>query len=184
MLESLTFVTGNPGKARLFSQYLEIPVRHQNIDLLEIQSLDGAEIVEYKAREAYRQLHSPVLVEDTSLQFLALGKLPGPLIKWFLMELHTEGLCRLLDSSADRSAQASVHFGLYDGKSFHVFTGTRAGSIAHTPRGSYGFGWDAIFMPSGSNKTWAEMTDEEGRATSMRIPALKQLEAYLKAIQP
>jgi non-canonical purine NTP pyrophosphatase (RdgB/HAM1 family) len=179
-MEALTFITGNPGKASLLRGYLDYPVIHKSIDLIEIQSLDLSTIVEYKAKEAYKQVRSPVLVEDTSLRFLALGKLPGPLIKWFLTELGTHGLCRLLDGYSDRSALAEVQFGLYDGRSFRAFSGAVEGSIALTPRGSRGFGWDAIFVPSGSSKTWAEMTDEEARGTSMRMIALKKLETYLQ----
>jgi non-canonical purine NTP pyrophosphatase (RdgB/HAM1 family) len=181
-MEALTFVTSNPGKAKQISRYLSFPVVQKAIDLIEIQSLDGAEIIEHKAREAYRHLHSPVLVEDASLRFLALGKLPGPLIKWFLEELGTDGLCKLLNGYEDRSALASVQFGLYDGQSFHIFSGERAGSIAPTPRGSNGFGWDSIFIPAGHNKTWAEMNDTEMRETAMRTIALEKLGAYLKTI--
>lgn len=180
-MDSITFITGNPGKASLLNQYLDFPVIHKPLDLIEIQSLDLSTIVEYKAKEAYKQVLSPVLVEDTSLRFLALGKLPGPLIKWFLTELGTDGLCKLVDNYTDRSALAEVQFGLYDGRSFQAFSGAVEGSIAPTPRGSRGFGWDAIFIPSGSSKTWAEMTDEEARKTSMRMIALKKLEAYLTA---
>ena len=179
-MDSITFITGNPGKASLLNQYLDFPVIHKPLDLIEIQSLDLSTIVEYKAKEAYEQVRSPVLVEDTSLRFLALGKLPGPLIKWFLTELGTDGLCRLLNNYADRSALAEVQFGLYDGRSFQAFSGAVEGSIAPTPRGSRGFGWDAIFIPSNSSKTWAEMTDEEARKTSMRMIALKKLEAFLQ----
>ena len=183
MLESLTFITSNPGKARLLSRYLNFPVIHKDIDLIEIQSLDLTEIIEHKAKEAYRHLHSPVLVEDASLRFLAFGKLPGPLIKWFLTELGTHGLCKLLDQHEDRSALAEVQFGFYDEQSFQIFAGAREGSIAPEPRGENGFGWDAIFIPNGSHKTWAEMTDEESRETSMRRDALKELEIYLKTMQ-
>jgi non-canonical purine NTP pyrophosphatase (RdgB/HAM1 family) len=179
-MDALTFVTANPGKAKQVSQYLDFPVVQKEIDLIEIQSLDGAEVIEHKAREAYRQVLSPVLVEDASLQFLALGRLPGPLIRWFLAELDIDGLCKLLNGYADRSAIASVQFGLYDGQTFHIFSGERAGSIAPTPRGSNGFGWDSIFIPTGHDKTWAEMSDTEMRETAMRTIALEKLDAYLK----
>lgn len=76
---------------------------------------------------------------------------------------------------------AEVQVGLYDGRTFQTFSGIQTGSIAPAPRGSNGFGWDAIFIPAGYDKTWAEMTDEEARATSMRSIALKKLEAYLKS---
>ena len=97
-METITFITGNSGKVNLLRQYLDFPVVHTSIDLIEVQSLDLATIVEHKAKEAYRQVGGPVLVEDTSLRFYALGRLPGPLIKWFLAELSNDGLCRLLDN--------------------------------------------------------------------------------------
>ena len=49
MIDSLTFITSNPGKARQLSQYLDFPVLHRKIDLIEIQSLDLATIIEQKA---------------------------------------------------------------------------------------------------------------------------------------
>ncbi|SRR5579884_540239 len=180
MLDSLTYVTSNPGKAELLRHALHFPVLHTTLDLLEIQSLDVATIIKQKAREAFQHVHSPVLVEDSSLQFVAWGRLPGPFIKWFLAELGPEGLCRLLEGTPERSAVASIHFGLYDGQAFHAFAGVREGSIALTPRGSHGFGWDSIFIPRGFHKTWAEMTGEEAQATSIRTIAFNKLEAYLK----
>jgi len=180
MIEAVTFITGNPAKVRLLSQYLDFPMIHKQLDLIEIQSLDLSTVIEYKAREAYQHVLSPVLIEDTSLRFLALGKLPGPLIKWFLTELGTDKLCHLLDHYPERSALAEVQFCLYDGQSFQTFAGAQTGQIALTPRGCNGFGWDPIFIPAGYDKTWAEMTDEESHATSIRKSALKKVEAYLK----
>jgi non-canonical purine NTP pyrophosphatase (RdgB/HAM1 family) len=179
-IESLTFITGNAEKAKQLGYYLYYPIEHVKLDLPEIQSLDLREIIEHKAKEAYASVHSPVLVEDTSLIFTALGKLPGPLIKWFFEELKLEGLCKLLDGYADRSAHASVLFGLYDGQDFEVFAGDMKGAIAKTPKGEQGFGWDTIFIPERCEKTWGEMTAEEQSETSMRRIALKKLEAFLK----
>src|SRR5260370_27908511 len=117
-MDVITFITSNSDKARLLSQYVDFPMLHKHIDLIEIQSLDLARIIEYKVKEAYKQVLSPVLVEDTSLRFFALGKLPGPFIKWFLTELGTSGRCGLLDDSAEGSALAEVQFGLDDGEPF------------------------------------------------------------------
>ncbi|GCE09430.1 non-canonical purine NTP pyrophosphatase [Dictyobacter aurantiacus] len=181
-MQPLTFITGNKGKAEQVSWLLHVPLTHKKIDLPEIQSLDLATIVAWKAKEAYQHVQSPVLVEDTSLCFGALGKLPGPLIKWFLAELGTNGLCRLLDSYPDRSAEATVMFGLYDGQALHTFRGSQKGSIALAPRGQNGFGWDSIFIPSGSEKTWAELTIEEQKEASMRKAALEKLRVHLKSL--
>ena len=86
-MDKLTFITGNPGKAEEVSRYLGFPVEHISLELDEIQSLDLEEIVKDKATRAYEKIGRPVLVEDASLVFHAFGKLPGPLIRWFLEEL-------------------------------------------------------------------------------------------------
>jgi len=180
-IDKLTFITGNAAKAEQLGRHLDFPVVHQKVDLTEVQSLDLAEIVEHKAKEAFKLVGTPVLIEDTALVFNALGRLPGPLIKWFLTELDNEGLARLLDGYNDRSAKAEVLFGLYDGQELRTFYGCAEGSISETPRGERGFGWDPIFIPKGHNKTWGEMTPDEQKETSMRRIALKKLEAELLA---
>lgn len=177
----LTFITSNPGKAKQLGYYLDYPVKHFKYDLPEIQSLDVDEIIEHKAREAYKLLQSPVLVEDISFRFNALGKLPGPLIKWFLKELQVEGICKLLNGFEDRSAKGEVRFGLYNEKDFKVFSAEKKGIISLQPRGETEFGGvDTIFIPQGHDKTWGEMTDQEQRKTSMRKIAIKKLQKYLQ----
>jgi inosine/xanthosine triphosphate pyrophosphatase family protein len=80
-------VTGNKGKAEELARHLEFPVLQRKLDLEEIQALSLEVIVRVKAEAAYTQVGTPVLVEDVSLAFPALGRLPGPLVKWFLREL-------------------------------------------------------------------------------------------------
>lgn len=178
-MQKLTFITGNAGKARYLSDYFHLPVEHRKLDLPEIQSLDLKEIVEDKARRAFEIVKYSVLVEDVSLVFTGLGKLPGPFIKWFLETLGNDGLCRLLNVFDDRSARAEVEFAICDGAGVHTFGGMMEGTIAETPKGEMGFGWDPIFIPVGYAKTWAEMTDDEKHATSMRKIALEKMAEFL-----
>lgn len=178
-MHNLTFITGNKAKAEQLAYHLHTPVNHHKLDLDEIQSLDLEEVVREKAERAFAILKTPVLVEDTSLTFPALGRLPGPLIKWFLKELDNEGLARLLDGK-DRTAIAEVMFGLHDGTACHLFSGSMQGRIAETPRGEHGFGWDPVFIPEGHDKTWGEMTLEEQKETSMRRIALTKLQTFLE----
>jgi len=178
-MTKLTFITGNASKAEQLGRHLDHPVAHTKLDLPEIQSLDLREIIEHKAKEAHKQVGGTVLVEDTSLTFNALGRLPGPLIKWFLSELDNHGLSKLLNGYEDRTALAECMFGLYDGETLQVFEGSAPGSIASIPKGEKGFGWDPIFIPEGYKKTWGEMDNEEQKNTSMRRIALKKLEEYL-----
>lgn len=179
-MDKLTFITGNAGKAKYLSDYFHMPVEHVNLDLPEIQSLDLTEIVKDKARRAFAELNSRVIVEDVSLVFDALDKLPGPLIKWFLETLGNDGLCKLIDNFDNRKAFAEVKFAICDGSGVHTFAGSMKGSISDSPRGEMGFGWDPIFIPEGYDKTWAEMTDDEKHATSMRKIALEKMGEFLE----
>ena len=170
----IAFITGNAHKAAEVERLLGSPVRHEAVSGEEIQAIDLEPVVRDKAAHAYTVLRRPVLVEDTGLAFSAMNGFPGALIKWFLQSLGTDGICRLLQAETDRRAHATTVFGYHDGTTCHVFTGTVAGSIPDIPRGSQGFGWDAIFQPHGSPRTFAEMTAEEKDQFSMRRLALEQ----------
>lgn len=87
-MREITFITSHAKKAEEISWHLGHPVTHHKLDLPEIQSLDPHEVVRIKVEEAYRQLQCPVLVEDFSLRFEALGTLPGPRI-WHRRHIHS-----------------------------------------------------------------------------------------------
>jgi non-canonical purine NTP pyrophosphatase (RdgB/HAM1 family) len=177
--QDLIFVTSNADKIKYLELWLGHPIEHQSIDLPEIQSLSLEDVVTEKVQAAYEHLHQPVLVEDVALSFTALGKLPGTFIKWFLQELNTEGLCTLLDGYSDRAASAEIMYGLYDGSDIHYFSGLVSGTIASKPCGSFGFGWNSIFIPDGQNKTYAELSDSELKPYSHRARAIKKLIQFL-----
>src|SRR3990167_11463237 len=142
-MEDVVFITGNQNKADYLVKYLGHPVEHIKLGLDEIQSLDLHEIVKHKVRQAYEKIKRPVLVEDVSLEFTVLGKLPGTFIKWFEWELTLAGLCTLLDGK-DRGATARCVFGFFDGKEEKYFEGGLSGTIAEKPAGTGGFGFDSI----------------------------------------
>ncbi len=178
-MKPITFITSNENKLKQVKIHLSYPVEHISLELDEIQSLDPYKIAEHKAKEAYKKINKPVLIEDTSLIFNALGKLPGPFIKFFTDGLGLEGLCRVLDSYDDRSALAWIIFAYYDGHDLHIFDAKQKGTITEHPRGENGFGWNPVFVPNGGTKTYAEMTDEEKKETSLRRKALIKFEQYL-----
>lgn len=179
-MKDLIFVTGNLKKAVQLTRYLNFKVDHVKLDLPEEQVVTVAEVAAKKARSAYEMLKVPVLVEDTALSFTALNGLPGPFIKWFLDGIGNSGLTQLLAGFTDRGATAESCFALCDETGVHLFSGQRRGTIALSPRGVTEFGWDPIFIPEGETKTWAEMSSEEQRATSMRRLALEKLQIYLE----
>src|SRR5262249_20796025 len=96
-MTKVTFITGNQGKADYLARYLGHPVDHQKVDVDELQSMDLKVIVEHKVRQAYNIVKSPVLVEDVSLEFKALGGLPGPFIKFFEHSMNYQEICDLLE---------------------------------------------------------------------------------------
>jgi non-canonical purine NTP pyrophosphatase (RdgB/HAM1 family) len=174
---NVTFITGNQDKADFLAKHMNRPIAHRKVDLDEIQSLELREIADHKARQAYQIVGSPVLVEDVGLAFDALERLPGPFIKWFL-GLGLEKICKIVDGLESRSATAKVCFAYFDGKIITFFNGEVAGSIADSPRGDVGFGFDPIFIPKGSAKTYGEMNNEEveqfGLRTTTVFPEIKR----------
>lgn len=151
-MKRVTFITGNQNKADYLARLLGIPIKHQKVDLDEIQSIDLKEVVEHKVRQAFEIVGQPVLVEDVSLEFTVLTGLPGTFIKFFVDHTGLEAICRMLDGFKDRSATAKCGYGYYDGNDFYYFEGSAEGEIAlHPASGGLGFGWDKIFIHSGHN---------------------------------
>jgi XTP/dITP diphosphohydrolase len=178
------FVTSNPNKAREAAEILGIELVNVDLDLPELQALDVAQVAANKAataREALGFPDSPVLVEDSGLLVEAWNGLPGALTKWFLRSVGNEGLLRMLAGEEDRAARAvcAVAVATTDG-SVRAFVGEVGGSIAYQPRGSAGFGWDPIFVPSGYAETYAELGARK-HEDSHRARALKAARAGLEA---
>lgn len=174
----IIFVTGNKGKFE--EAKLVIPdLEQQDIDLVEIQSIDSKGIISHKLEEAKKVLQGNLVVEDNSLFLDCLGGLPGPLIKWFLKTIGNDGLFKIAESFGNMAAKASVVIGLgkEDG-STEYFEGSIDGEIVKA-RGENGFGWDPIFQPKGWSKTFGEMTIEEKNEISMRKIAFQKLKDYL-----
>lgn len=179
-MKNITFITGNQHKADYVARFLGEKIAHHRLDLDEIQSLDPRAVLEHKVRQAYQMLKKPVLVEDASLALTAMGRLPGTFIKWFCEELGMEGLATLAHSLESQEAVGLDLFALYDGKTMHVFRGEMRGRIASKPRGTGGFGFDAIFINEGYDITRGEMSQEQYDATSYRLQALQKLKTYLE----
>ena len=159
-MQSITFITGNQKKAEYLSKYLWLEVIHEKVDLDELQTLDLKEIIEHKVKQAYERAGKPMIVEDVSLEFTALGRLPGTFIKFFEKELWLERLCWLIGNNP-RDAIARCIFWYYDGVQFEYFEWKILGTIAEYPRGKNGFWWDQIFIPYFSDKTSAELDELE-----------------------
>jgi XTP/dITP diphosphohydrolase len=62
----------------------------------------------------------------------------------------------------------------------HQFEGIVEGEILPAKQGEKGFGYDPIFLPTGYDKTFAQMTTEEKNSISHRSKALAKVIDFLK----
>ena len=181
-MKDITYITGNKKKAEYLANLLDFPILHHKVDLDEIQSMDLRKIVKHKVRQAYDLIKKPVVVEDTSLEFKALGKLPGPFVKHFLEQMSEEDICSLLNGK-DRSATARCVFGYFDGEKETYFEGSMDGTIPEKPAGDGGYGFDRIFIPGGFNVTRAEQNAEDHKAVYLKIKPILQLKEFLEKLK-
>ncbi len=149
------------------------------LDLPEPQGLDPGDIVEEKARAAWGHLARPIFVEDSGLSIAAWGGFPGALVKWLERGAGVAAIPRMIASWENRAAVACCVVAFYDGKRLLTGRGECAGRIASSPRGSSGFGWDTIFEPEGSGRTFAELGPEGKDQISHRRRAWEKLAARL-----
>jgi non-canonical purine NTP pyrophosphatase (RdgB/HAM1 family) len=170
------FVTSSQDKLSEVKRILHAPVESLDVELAEPQAVNLGEVIKAKAEEAYGLVHAAVMVEDSGLFLDAWNGLPGALIKWFVQRVGVEGICAMMHEFPNRSASARTLIGYHDG-ALKLFEGVVRGHITHSPRGSNGFGFDSIFVPEGSDKTYAEMEAKEKDRYSMRQRALLKLAA-------
>jgi len=175
VIERISLITGNEGKAREYATLLGIDVGAVKEDLIEIQSLDVVEVVKRKVQDAYSKLQSPVLVDDTGLVLNAWNGLPGALVAWFLSSVGAQGILDMAAGVNDRSATVTTALGYADANGVGVFTGILQGTLTTERRGDGGFGYDSIFVPAGSDLTFAEMSSKQKNAISHRRLAVEEL---------
>ncbi len=180
----LIFATSNQNKINEVSRMLgnSFEIEGTSVEIDEIQSLNPVKVAEEKAKAYFRELKTPLIVEDTALGFNGLNGLPGPYINDFAKALGNKGLINLLAAVDNRRAVAQVTFCLIiDENTIHTFEGKVEGDISTEEKGTNGFGWDTIFIPLGQDKTFAEMQDSEKDSYSMRSKALALLQQHLNS---
>ncbi|KAA1466660.1 Ham1-like protein, partial [Dentipellis sp. KUC8613] len=182
----LVFVTGNANKLKEVRAILSIghPIEldSQDLNIPEIQGTTQ-EVALDKCKRAAEILGRPCITEDTALCFKALNGLPGPYIKYFLKELGHKGLNNLLVGFDTKEAWALCTFAYCAGPGSEpiLFEGRTDGTIVPA-RGPPVFGWDAVFEPENTGKTYAEMEPEQKNKLSHRYRALDKLRTYLRSI--
>lgn len=123
--------------------------------------------------------------EDTGLEVYALNGEPGVKSARYAGEERSfdKNIDKLLDKLAngiDRKARFRTVISLiWEGKEFQ-FEGICEGTITHERKGIRGFGYDTVFLPSGSDLTFAEMSLHEKNNFSHRKKAADKLVVFLQ----
>lgn len=155
--------------------HIDIPEPH---DTLEANASE-------KSTTIYRMVQQDCFGEDTGLEVAALNGEPGVKSARYAGEgrdfrANVNKLLHNLTGIANRSARfRTVISLLWEGKEY-LFEGVCNGRIIDTPKGSGGFGYDPVFVPDGSNRSFAEMTMEEKQQFSHRAKAMQQLIVFLQ----
>ena len=176
----LLFVTGNPGKLAEARRLAGRAVEAIAVDLPEIQSLSFEEVLREKLAAAHAGAGRPVVVEEAGLELAAMNGFPGPLVRWMLEAVGAEGIARAALALDEPRARAVSLLAWTDGARVVLGRGETAGTIV-APRGGNGFGFDPVFLPDGSERTFGEMTGEEKDRFSHRGKAWRDLLAALDA---
>jgi XTP/dITP diphosphohydrolase len=176
-------VTSNAGKAAEVTAFFggTLEINHVALEIPEYRSNDVAVIARGKATYAYRELKTPVIVDDTAFFIDALESFPGPYAAYVQDTIGNAGILKLMDGISDRRARFTTGIAYADEHVSKVFTGNLEGRISMTPRGNKGFGYDPIFEIG--EKTLAEYTIEEKTRISHRARALTEFHDWFVASQ-
>ncbi len=186
----LVFATHNKNKLKEAQALLP--------DTFEIISLDSlgcfseipetAETIEenaiLKAQYVRQNYHLDCFADDTGLEVEALNGKPGVYSARYAGEDKNEQannhkLLDALKGNPNRKAQFKTVIALDFKHRLYLFPGICKGTITREKRGTAGFGYDAVFQPDGSEKTFAQMNLDEKSALSHRGMAFRDLLYFL-----
>ena len=140
-----------------------------------------------KAKTIYQLLKTNCFSEDTGLEVYALNNEPGILSARYAgeeksFEKNIDKLLTKLENFGNRKARfRTVICLILDGEQYY-FEGVCEGEITNERRGTKGFGYDSVFKPLNSDKTFAEMSVTEKNLFSHRKKAIDKLVAFLNKI--
>src|SRR5208283_3804927 len=182
------FATGNINKfneARSILNSYGFAVAMLRVKGDEIQSDSLKEIAQTSAINAFERSRLPIFVEDAGLFINALSGFPGPYAAYVYKTIHNSGILRLMENMADRRAKFQSVIAYCDETLCEpeCFNGESKGEITTTERrqqGKSAFGFDPIFQPVGSSKTFAEMIIEEKNGYSHRAMAIRKFAEWYK----
>lgn len=153
---------------------IDIPEPH---DTLEANATE-------KSKTIFNLTKKNCFSEDTGLEVEALNGEPGVKSARYAGEGRSfddniKKLLRNLNGANNRTARFRTVISLIIEGEEYFFEGVCTGRIIHERKGKHGFGYDPVFVPDGTDKTFAEMTMVEKNKFSHRKKAMKKLIQFL-----
>jgi XTP/dITP diphosphohydrolase len=170
-------------------------ISRDNAGIPDVEVVEDGETFEAnsekKAREIMELCGGITIADDSGLMVDALDGAPGVYSARFAGEdasdqKNNEKLIDLLADVAPENRTArfvSVITMVYPDGFKIIARGECEGHIIYHPQGSNGFGYDPLFIPTGYDKTFAELSGPEKNKISHRAIALQNLRKQLLARQ-
>jgi XTP/dITP diphosphohydrolase len=197
MQRKIIFATNNPHKLKEIQHLLG-----NHFSLMSLQeigftgdipedkpTLEGNALE--KANYIFERYNLPCFADDTGLEIDALQGEPGVYSARYAGELEIFGsedkrseanivkVLTKLKNVSGRKARFRTVIAYIDSNQEHFFEGTMEGTITYEKRGKSGFGYDPIFIPDGSQLTFAEMPLIEKNKISHRARAFAKFVEYM-----
>lgn len=191
-MKSLCFATGNYNKTEEIRALLGPFFVLKNLkdigcaeELPETQpTIEGNAL--QKAHYVFDHYHIACFADDTGLEVEVLNGEPGVFSARYAGEHRSdhdnmELLLSKLAGKSNRSARFKTVIAWVDEDGNEkTFEGIVHGTILEAGKGSKGFGYDPVFKPDGSDKTFAEMELADKNLISHRAIAVKKLINFLR----
>ena len=193
MINELVVATHNQGKVEEFKTLMkDLPIDIKylaDFEAVEAPAETGrtfAANARQKATYYAKKLGKPCIADDSGLEVQALDGAPGVRSARYAGEKASdEDNNKLLLHNMKFQVKRTCRFRCAlcvaqpDGKVLNEVDGICDGMLLHEPLGENGFGYDPLFIPEGSAKTYAEMDPAEKNALSHRVRAVRKLAEYL-----
>jgi XTP/dITP diphosphohydrolase len=182
-MENITFASTNQNKFLEVQSILStrnLLVDFSQIPLVEIQSDSLEEIAREKAKTAFAKVGRQVIVEDDGLFIDSLAGFPGQYSSFVFKTIGNDGILKLLAGSTKRSAYFHSLIAFYNGITLSISEGRVDGIISDRITEDSGWGFDPIFMPDGTDLTFAELKKSKNEYSHRKRALEKFADWYLK----
>lgn len=180
-MKKIYFITGNKGKvleARNKFSTVDIEVVQKNLGYPEIQADKLEDVAGFGVKHIQERFNEPFILEDAGLFIDVLNGFPGVYSSYVFHTVGCDGVLKLLKGFNDDKRRACFRsvFAYMEPRGKPLFfTGECYGKISTKMLGDHGFGYDPIFIPDSSSKTFAQMETEEKNCFSHRGRSLNKL---------